>query len=215
AGRRRNQSRHAHRAGIPRLAASQSLPRGRPRAIVPAGSQLEGNGQADFSSPAEGAALSLGPSPVTAGPLLALSIIRFTAEFACTTSRAISGWRFANTRNISSANACPINSTPLKSKITILNSSTLAITLLAWDLETSWSLPYFAKRTGTTVLLKPWSSSSPVNWSYIFLIVLAVWLCSFSQTSVPRCSNLSLSSIQSFSSPNSWEKKTPPERMSY
>ena len=85
----------------------------------------------------------------------ARAIIRITSGLAFMGASSMSGCCSAKTRKISSANAWPMFSTPAKSNSTILNSSTRANTRFAWEREMSRSLPYWARRTGTTVLVNP------------------------------------------------------------
>ena len=136
---------------------------------------------------------------------------------ACTSGLAligdnlISGCCCANTRKISSAKAWPMFSTPLKSKITVLNFSMRVSTRLAWDRDTKASFPYWASDTGTTVLEKA-KSSSEANWSNIDLRVCLAWRLSFMATEVPSRFSFR-SKIQSSSSPNLWENATLPDNI--
>ncbi|UJP04918.1 MAG: hypothetical protein LZF61_08670 [Nitrosomonas sp.] len=70
----------------------------------------------------------------------------------------------------SSERACPISSMPSKSRITVLNFSKRKISLLARDLDMSFSPSYCPNRTGAIVFANVYSSGS-ANLSKISFVV--------------------------------------------
>lgn len=120
-------------------------------------------------------------------PCVTCLIIPCTVSFALVTVSVISGCRFWNTRNTSSANPCPIKSIPRKSKMTSRNSSNLRSMRLACDLATGFPSGHISL-TGINVLTNP--SSNGANRSNISFEVCLISLSSFITAMVPTSFNL-------------------------
>ena len=87
-------------------------------------------------------------------PTVTWWIIPRTDSFAFTGINRIDGCRFWNTRNISSANPCPMKSIPWKSKMISSNSSSRRRILLACERATGFPSGHISREFDSWILEK-------------------------------------------------------------